>query len=206
MITVMLYGFLGKQFGKVHRYHVKSVAEAVRALSATLPGFRKALIDGGAYRVLRAGKTEVTLDNLSDPHSQYESIRIVPVVSGAGKGLGSLIIGAALIATGMGMTQGLSMLGALTAEGGVVWGSVVGNAMVSVGTSLVMGGVSELLFSAEPTSNTGSTDNPTVENQPSYGFSGTTNTVSQGNPVPVCYGRMIVGSQVISAGLRATSI
>ena len=45
MKTILLYGFLGRQFGRVHRYDVASPAEAVRALTATLQGFRKAVVD-----------------------------------------------------------------------------------------------------------------------------------------------------------------
>lgn len=40
-------------------------------------------------------------------------------------------------------------------------------------------------------------------NQPSYVFNGAVNTESQGHPVPLCYGRMRVGSAVISAGIEA---
>jgi predicted phage tail protein len=47
----------------------------------------------------------------------------------------------------------------------------------------------------------GTPDRP--ENKPSYVFDGPINTAAQGNPVPVCYGRLIVGSQVISAGMVA---
>ncbi len=42
-----------------------------------------------------------------------------------------------------------------------------------------------------------------VTNLPSYTFNGPINTTAQGNPVPLGYGRMIVGSAVISAGITA---
>jgi predicted phage tail protein len=35
----------------------------------------------------------------------------------------------------------------------------------------------------------------------SFSFSGITNTVQQGLPVPICYGRAFIGSAVISSGL-----
>lgn len=41
------------------------------------------------------------------------------------------------------------------------------------------------------------------DNSASYSFAGPVNTEAQGNPVPVVYGRMIVGSAVISAGIDA---
>jgi predicted phage tail protein len=37
----------------------------------------------------------------------------------------------------------------------------------------------------------------------SYLFNGPVNTTEQGNPVPVLYGRLIVGSQVVSASVCA---
>ncbi|HCW20974.1 MAG TPA: phage tail protein, partial [Achromobacter sp.] len=41
------------------------------------------------------------------------------------------------------------------------------------------------------------------DNGASYNFNGPVNTSAQGIPVPVLYGRMIVGSAVISAGIYA---
>jgi len=40
----------------------------------------------------------------------------------------------------------------------------------------------------------------------SYVFNGAVNTTAQGHPVPVGYGRMIVGSAVISAGIDVDEI
>jgi len=39
-----------------------------------------------------------------------------------------------------------------------------------------------------------------------FGFSGPVNTTAQGNPVPIGYGRLIVGSVVISAEILASDI
>jgi predicted phage tail protein len=40
-----------------------------------------------------------------------------------------------------------------------------------------------------------------AENKASYNFNGPINTTAQGNPVPLGYGRKIVGSAVVSAGI-----
>jgi len=45
-----------------------------------------------------------------------------------------------------------------------------------------------------------------VANKPSYLFNGARNTMTQGNPVPVGFGELGVGSQVISAGIRSVQI
>ena len=177
MITIMLYGFLGQKFGKVHRYDVKSPAEAVRALSATIPGFRKSLADGGAYRVLIGGSSAIDKTELHNPISEKESLRIVPVIAGAGNA-GKIILGIVLVVVG-------------------VW---TGNQYATqMGVGLIIGGVSGILFAA-PSIEDGGTESP--NNKPSYSFNGAVNTAAQGNPVPICYGGpIIVGSQVISAGL-----
>ena len=44
------------------------------------------------------------------------------------------------------------------------------------------------------------------ENKPSYSFNGAVNTTAQGHPVPVGYGRLVVGSAVISAGIDVDEV
>jgi len=71
---------------------------------------------------------------------------------------------------------------------------------VVVGWSLIIGGAAQMLFA--PKTPDGPADKP--DNKASYAFDGAVNTAAQGNPVPVLYGGpLIVGSQVISAGLSA---
>lgn len=191
MMTILLYGALGRQFGKIHRFAVRSPGEAIRALSVNFPGFRRALIDGGAYRVLRGGRAALGVDDLRAPQSARESLRIVPVVQGA-RGLGQLILGAALF-----MAIGpVGEFMAFNMEAGAAMTSFVTGGMKAIGVSLMLSGVSSMLFAPVKTQ---STERP--ENKPSYAFDGAVNTSTQGNPVPVCYGRAVVGSQVISAGL-----
>lgn len=180
MKTILLYGFLGRQFGRVHRYDVQTPAEAVKAMMVTLKGFRQALVDGGAYRVLVGGRDPLTRERLMDPISSSETLRFVPVISGAGKGIGQFLLGAVL----------------------VVAGAFTGGWITYIGFSLMMGGASQMLFSQTKPE---SVERP--ENKASFGFNGAVNTATQGNPVPVLYGGpMIVGSQVISAGLSAEQI
>lgn len=196
MMTILLYGVLGRQFGKIHRFAVRSPAEAIRALSVNFPGFRRALIDGGAYRVLRGGRAALGVDDLRAPQSARESLRIVPVVQGA-RGLGQILLGAALF-----MAIGpVGEFMAFNMEAGAAMTSFVTGGMKAIGVSLMLSGVSSMLFSPVKTQ---STERP--ENQPSYAFDGPVNTSTQGNPVPVCYGRAVVGSQVISAGLSVDPI
>ena len=193
----MLYGRLGATYGKVHRYDVVSPAQAIKALSVTIKGFKQSLIDGGYYRVLVGGKDEVSIDQLGNPMSDRETIRIVPVVAGA-EGLGKVVLGVALVA----------FAGPLAGFAGTAFGAtaattaVIASSISSIGVSLAIGGVSQMLFS--PQAQTQSSERE--ENKPSFIFNGAVNTTRQGNCVPICYGRMIVGSQVISAGLSVDEL
>lgn len=191
--TIRLYGALGEQFGRVWRFDVKSPAEAVRALCSQLPGFRKHLQEHSApgYRVLcdtqARGERELGLG------TSAQTIRIVPVVAGAGKGIGQIILGGALMAA-LWYVPGLNSV----ALGNTVW-----QGGMALGVSLVLGGISQAMTKTPSTSNQ-SVERP--DNKPSYAFDGAINTAAQGNPVPVCYGELIVGSQVISAGLTTEQV
>lgn len=169
---------------------VKNPAEAVRALCANFRGFEQFVATSTernvGYRVI-VGKDDIGVDDLHVP-SGRQSIKIVPVVGGAGK-VGQFIVGGILIAAAMFVPPlaavALPMLGA---------GATLATVAFGVGVSLVLGGVSAMLAPQPKTPGEG------PENLPSYAFNGPINTTAQGYPVPVGYGRMIVGSAVISAG------
>lgn len=182
MITVLLYGELAKKYGKFHRYAVRNVPEAIRALEANYRGFKQSIRADGQYRVV-VDKKLIGEDELGK--TAIDTIKIVPLVQGAGRGVGQIIAGIALIAVAWWNPLG--------------WGALVGQAVSSVGMSLVLGGVSQMLTKT-PKLEAGA-DRP--DNKPSYAFDGPVNTTAQGNPVPLAYGKILAGSQVISAGLEA---
>lgn len=188
--TIRLYGKLGNKFGRVHYFAVKNTAEAIRALCVMIPGFQQELMTssqrGVAYSVF-LGKENIGDTDLQKPTGN-EVIRIAPILQGAKSGgLFQTILGAALV-IGAGFFTGGTAFAALGAGG-------VGGFVASVGASMFLGGVIQLI-SPQQTTQSSSTNNGA-----SYNFSGAVNTTTQGNPVPVLYGRMIVGSAVISAGI-----
>lgn len=182
---VRLYGVLAKKFGRVHRLAVSSAAEAVRALAANFPGFAQHLREHSepGYHVW-VGRSNVGEDDLTLPAGRDDVIRIAPAIAGAKKGgVLQTIIGVVLIVVGL-----------FTSWSG-------GGYLVQIGAAMVLGGVAQLL--------TPTPKNPAgtqADNKPSYVFNGAANTTAQGNPVPVLYGEMIVGSAVISAGMYAQEI
>lgn len=199
MTEIRLYGHLGRRFGRSHRYAVRSPAEAVRALCCTLPGFRDAVIgeasapESHRYRVL-VGRDPRGPDTLHEPANQI--IRIVPVTAGAGRGLGMVIVGALLVALSW-YTGGLSLTAAQAwAAGGT---ALAGYAAGVVGTALVLTGVSMLL--APKIKSEGQKEQPG-----SHGFDGAENTIGQGLSVPICYGRLVVGSQLVASSMVAEQV
>ena len=186
--TVRLYGKLGTKFGREFRLAVNSPAEAIYALSQMIPGFQRHMVqskDHGVGYAVFVGKRNLTQDELGYPPGN-DDIRIAPILLGAKSGgLFNIILGAALIVVGV-MTAGWAIAGVL-----------ISPAIIGAGISMVIGGVVQLLTPMPKGS--ASKDDPGQE--ASYTFNGTVNTQSQGNPVPLLYGRMRVGSAVISAGI-----
>ncbi len=196
MIAVLLYGHLRRRFGRRYDFDIRDPAEAVRALCATVPGFRAHVLahNEPGYRVL-VGTSPRDGETLALP-AEEPVIRIVPVVAGSGRGFGQVLLGAALIGfafvTG-GAGIGLSSL--VTGAGFTTAGLIA----AKFGVALVMGGIAQML---SPTPKAAKA----ADNKASDVFAGPVNTTQQGNPVPLGYGRLIVGSQVISAGLAAASV
>jgi predicted phage tail protein len=195
MMTVLLYGHLAKQFGKRHRLNVVSPAEAIRAFCANYKDFRAAIMlhDEPGYRVLAGTEERAFEEGMQLPVGSSKTIKIIPVIAGRSGGFGRVLLGAALIgASFIPGLQGVTLLG----------NTLLTSTLTSVGISLVLGGISSLLFS--PPKPSSSNERP--ENRPSYNFNGAINTITQGNCVPVAYGRIRVGSQVISAGTETVNL
>ncbi len=191
MKTIVLLGELGRKFGRKHMLDVKSPAEAVRALCANFKDFAGFVSSSHernvAYRVINV-REDVGEDELHNPAGRI--ITIAPVIAGAG-GLWKVLLGGALIAAAM-FVPGLNTV--------VLFGSTtLATVAFSVGVSLALGGVAEML-APQPKSK-----NP-EDQKTSYVFNGPVNTTAQANPVPIGYGRMIVGSAVISAGITVEDV
>ena len=185
MVTVRFYGDL-KQFGTSFKMDVETVPEALRALMTQVKGLREH-IEKGHYEVRADGNllSESSLDtNLN------ASLHITPVVKGAGKngGLMQIVVGVVMIAAAFWTAGGASM-GA--------W-SAMQSAAFAAGVGMVMGGIAQLLTkmpSMDPMKDS--------EDLKSSSFSNLANMTAQGAPVPLIYGKMMVGSKVLSQGVRS---
>ncbi len=158
-----------------------------------IPGLRQH-ISQGRYKV-RVGEKKLDMDTLEKGmHArlkQNTEIRITPVVAGAKNGgLFQTILGAALVVIGA--------IGVFTPFGQALGGAVWGTYAMQIGAAMMIGGVAQMLTKTPKTnSSSSSTDNGIANNY----FSSLENVVGQGDPVPLLYGRMRVGSHVISQGI-----
>ncbi len=189
MAKIELGGVLGKTFGKTHQRLVCTTSEVVRALCCTVPGFERFLNTsksrGLTYAVFR-GEKNIGVDDLGFPVTD-DVIRIVPVVIGSKSGgLLQVIFGAVLVAAAF-ISGGTSL---------AAWGALE-TGLAMTGASMILGGVIQML-SPQPN---GIAMKDQGENKPSYAFGAPTNTVSQGYPVPIGYGKRRIGGAVISAGI-----
>ena len=197
--TIKLTGILGRKFGRIHHLAVDSPAEAVRALSAIKQGFRAFLershLDGFGYKVViekMAINTDSAGTDLHMQHGVNAVFTFAPRPTGAKSGLGQIILGVALVAAAF-WTAGWSLSGLMA--------STAAKGVAMFGASLFLGGVTQML---SPTIKASTSESDA--NKPSYIFNGAVNTTSQGQPVPILYGRMMVGSAVVSAGLTSKDI
>lgn len=215
MKVVKVYGALKKRLGGIGRFEfeAQNPAQAIKALCANFPGLEKWLIDseqdGIGYKVT-VGKEEVGEDNfetLAIPWSENDVFKIVPVITGSGRGFGKILLGAALI------TAAIVFAPAAAAGGGFMTAAAAGTKMTaiglttqiagSIGISLVLGGVAQMI---SPTPQTNLGQSKEAARLQNYSFSGIVNTSQQGMPIPIAYGRVFCGSAVISSGLDVDQV
>lgn len=233
--TVRLLGDLGERYGAEHQYHnLRSPSEAIKLLCINYPALQKELAyaheQGIGYKVIQAG-LELDYDDLVLPFGQNDLI-VTPVIAGSGDdGLGKVLFGVGLVAVavltagagagflglGAGLTGTIGASGSLVA-GGFVLGSAASVALGSIGASLILGGVADML---SPQPQLSSFDGfgmqrfgggaqaasalPGASAGESYAFNGPANVAGVGTVIPVAYGNVIIGSRLLSARLEVTN-
>ncbi len=195
--TMTLSGALAKKFGKTHHYHVSDLREMLRAMCATLPGFKKYVSNAhrdGVRFAFFSGKSNIGLEEFDMSRGANE-YRMTPVIEGKKRGgvlqivIGAVALVAAYFTAGAALTAfGLS---AAAATGTTA-------ALTGLGLSMTLGGVVSLL-TPQPKYNIGSASSS--ENQPNYAFGAPVNTVAMGYPVPILFGQREIGGAIISAGI-----
>ena len=201
---IKLYGELANFIGhKEFEVKVHSLSHAVSFLINNFEGVEK-YMSPKHYQV-KVGNYAEDESELCHPIGQ-EDIHFIPVITGAGRGIGKVLLGAALIA-GAFMFSPMT-LGSFTAKGiaaGATPFAKIGflaKASLYVGTSLVISGVSDMLFPLPKFEGFESEEDPRL----SFNFNGIQNTSRAGTPVPIVYGEIFTGSVVISASVDTEQV
>lgn len=182
MVNVRFYGSL-KQFGTEFRLDCKTPAEVVQALTSQIPKLRQ-FIQQGLFTV-RVGRDYLDNRYLEQGLNQHlkddATVHFTPVLKGSKKaGLFQTIVGAAMVVVGAVFQQYY---------------------LVGAGIAMAAGGVAQMLTKM-PSMSTGKE----AEKKQSTSFSNLSNMAAQGRPVPLAYGRIRVGSLIISQGIETMDV
>ena len=192
---IKLYGKLAEFIGhKEFEIQADTISKAVSFLIHNFPEV-EAYMSPRYYQV-KIGNYSIDKDEINYPIGKQD-IHFIRVITGAGRGLGKVLLGAALI--GVAIASGGAGFGAGGAFG---FGSTTGAFSLAavggnIGIALVLSGVSDMLFPLPEPQRFNSEEDPRL----SFSFSGVQNTSRAGTPVPVVYGEIFTGSVVISAAV-----
>lgn len=182
MVEVRLHGDLARQFGMIWHLDIKSPREAVEAIDANRPGFRKRIMElaemGMVFRV-RSKNHDYCNDDVHTTLGRIDRVDIIPIVVGASAAV-RFVIGAVLVAVDI-LSYGAS-----------------GGTLTAIGVSMMLGAVVEWL--------TPTPKKEDFKSLKSWTVSGPTNTADQGQPVPIIYGEVLAGGYPISAGLSISRL
>jgi predicted phage tail protein len=216
MLTVRLHGHLEERYGSEFKFHAKTVREVIDALQANFDDFTEEFIkDERAYNILVDAEAQ-EISGCIVPVKTDSIIDIVPIIGGAGnifKAIGLIIVGAVLIIATGGAAAFLAApsaaglaaggiagfgAGAAASLAGVVGSTIAGalvTAVAGIGWGLVLAGVASLL--AGP-------DGPDGNKEEGSTLNRTDNIIGQGVAIPVGYGRLMIGSVVLSASYTSS--
>ena len=196
---VKLYGELADFVGhKELDAHINTTADAIRFLVSNFPKLESHM-NKRHYKVL-VDNYEIDENDIQNPIGKSD-ISIVPVITGAGGGLGRTLLGAALIA-GAFLVPGSPLVfgkGFGTSLAGAGFGY---KAAIGIGGTLLLSGVNEMLFPVPEIPDFANEEDPRI----SFSFSGVQNTSRAGTSHPIAYGEIVTGSVVISAGIDTNQV
>ena len=201
---IKLYGELAEFVGhKEFEVQVDSLAKAVSFLINNFEGIDRFM--SPKYYQVKVGSYEVDESELSHPIGQ-EDIHFVPVITGAGRGFGKVLLGAALIGLSFISFGGAPGLGAAFKGGfsAAKFAKVgfISKGLAGLGTALVLQGVSDMLFPVPEVPEFESEENPRL----SFSFGGTQQTGRAGTPEPLVYVEIFTGSVVISGSIHTEQV
>ena len=196
MTSIKLHGKLAESVGRDNwTLDISSVAEALHAINVqSKDGVKRFFLKRenaySRYEVIVNGESLVSSENMQEnelalSREDIQSIEIVPVLQGAFLGFLGIMLGAA------------SLLTATSAMGAMI------------GIMLIAQGISNMLSKPPEMPEQRQIQNPSSDPTQlanSYLFNGPVNVLNEGGPVPIGYGRAMVGSQVIMSSYSVKKV
>ncbi len=196
---IKLYGQLAKHIGhNEFSAKVNSVGQAVSFLINNFPDLEQYM--SPKYYMIKIGNEYMDKEQVNYPVGD-EDINFIPVISGRGN-VGKIVLGGALIAMSFGVG---GIFSAPLIQSGTFSFAAAGlgaKAAFGIGASLLLSGVSGMLFPMPEPQQFSSEEDPRL----SFSFSGIQNTSRAGTPVPIVYGEIVTGSVVISAAIDTNQV
>ena len=202
MVKIKLHGDLGDQINKEYLLKVYSVSEAIHAIDTlTHSKLRQYLFDQKnrfkKYTLLVNGKVnkapalkDIKGSEACMNHKNLKTIDIIPVLEGSGKWLENdwFAIGLGVLGLAFGGSNPFTLAASM---------------------ALIFAGVSNLLSDppeAPPQQDIVNPSSDPARLATSYLFGGPVNVLNEGGAVPLGYGRLLVGSQVIMSSYEVRGI
>ena len=194
MTNVTIHGKLGKIYGKNHKFKLRKMSEIIPAINANSPGFRHKILGD-----FKSGYHYYFVDP-KNPNKKYhrpevflnakppEEIHIVPAILGAGP--------VGLIVGGIGLGAFSTTVGTITLASGTK--IALGEILMNIAISFIIQGISAILF---PPPEPAVQQMESQIDTSSYIFSSLKNTATQGFPIPLVYGELRVGSNIVSTNV-----
>jgi len=203
---IKVYGKLKDFLGQsTFEAAVKTPQQAVNFLRANFVGIDKHMNEQ-LYKI-KIGGNSVNGDLLNI--SASGDIQIIPVAVGAknvfkavGKAVGAVgkAVGSVASTAVNFVADNALSIGATLLTGGV------GGVLSSLGTSLILDGVTSLLSPSQSASSSSSVGDIDPAMRGSYNFNGIQNISSSGVPIPILYGLVFSGSIIISSSVDTAQI
>jgi predicted phage tail protein len=193
---IYLDGELGAKYGTELTMNVNSFGEVFRCLECNYPDVKQYLIDcheKGIGFFCKVGESGLTRDEELLLQFNEGDMYISPQPAGAKSSGAKLLAAVALIAISFIIPGGPFAAFAAGAEATAL--QIVAATAFTVGVNLALSGIQQMLA-----------PDPSVDNQQddSYLFQGTGQTIVEGDPVPVLYGRLRVPGRPVSFHTRNT--
>jgi predicted phage tail protein len=192
---VYLVGEMKKLFGSEFSIYSNSYSDIIKCIDCNRPGFRQYLVDcheKGINFTIKSASKSIEEEDLFTPLKEGD-ITIAAIPAGS-KSDGMKIISAiALIAISIAIppTGNLMVAGQMTGKQMVM--AAIKTMTMGMGINLGMQGIQGML-APDP-----ATD---AEEDEGYLYTGGTNIIVEGDPVPLLYGELRVAGQPISLGVE----